>query len=145
MAVKTGVLWSKAGLEAKRRLIVYNRRNVALGPRIYIDSGMNQSTSESLGRRTFRGSRDALLQKAVEEPDLTWRVLLTLNLFRLFIGAALLIQFFVGGELPMFGADEPTIFWITASLYLLFAIGSAVVLNQRRIPVGVIAVSQTII
>ena len=44
-------------------------------------------------RQTLRESRDALLQRAAEEPDLTWRVLSTLNTFRALIAFALLTLF----------------------------------------------------
>ena len=46
---------------------------------------MNQAQTEAQLRRTFRGSRDALIPKAIDEPELGWRVLMTLNAFRLLI------------------------------------------------------------
>jgi len=106
---------------------------------------MNQSTGEPFGKLTFRGSRAALLQKAVEEPDLSWRVLATLNAFRVFIGIALLAQFYLVGDPRLFGAVDPATFAITSALYLLFALGWAVVLRQRLMPISILAVSQTII
>jgi hypothetical protein len=51
---------------------------------------VNQGTTETVGRQSLRASRDALLQRAAEEPDLTWRVLTTLNAFRALIAVALL-------------------------------------------------------
>jgi uncharacterized transporter YbjL len=51
---------------------------------------MNQAQTEAPLKRTFRGSRDALIQKASEEPDLSWRVLITLNAFRLLACGVLL-------------------------------------------------------
>ena len=106
---------------------------------------MNQSSIDSLGRRTFRGSRDALLQKAVEEPDLTWRVLSTLNVFRLIVGLALLIQFFGGGDLRIFGDTFPKTFASTVTLYLIFSLVWSYILSRRTIPLGALAVSQAII
>ena len=50
---------------------------------------MDQASAEKPGRQTIRMSREALLQKAVEEPDLSWRVLITLNVFRLLVAALL--------------------------------------------------------
>ena len=64
------------------------------------NSRMNQAQTDAPLRRTFRGSRDALLQKAVDEPELGWRVLITLNAFRLLISTALLLLFAVGSEPP---------------------------------------------
>ena len=69
---------------------------------------MNQANIETTGKLSFRGSRDALLQRAVEEPDLTWRVLSTLNVFRFLIAAVLLVLFFAGGEPRLFGDRFPT-------------------------------------
>ena len=80
---------------------------------------MEQVTGESFGRRTIRTSREALLQMAVEEPDLSWRVLSTLNLFRLLIAGGLLGLFFVMGEPYVFGDRYPALFSATAAAYAL--------------------------
>ena len=92
---------------------------------------MNQANIESTGRLTFRGSRDALLQRAVEEPDLTWRVLSTLNAFRLLIAATLLVLFFAGGEPRLFGDRVPNLFTASASAYLVFAVFFGIAIRQR--------------
>jgi two-component system sensor histidine kinase PilS (NtrC family) len=105
---------------------------------------MQQPTSDILGKRTFRGSREALLQRAVEEPDLTWRVVTTLNLFRILIGAALLAQFLAGGDLRIFGERLPTLFAATVSSYLVLAMVFGFSLRQRWVPVGVQAVFQAL-
>ena len=55
---------------------------------------VNRVSSEFSPRQTLRESRDALLQRAAEEPDLSWRVLGTLNAFRALIAIALLVLFF---------------------------------------------------
>ena len=82
---------------------------------------MNEAQSDSLLRRTFRGSRDALVQRAMEEPDLTWRVLVTLNSFRLLIALALLGLFFARSDPRIFGHAYPILFAATATGYLVFA------------------------
>ena len=105
---------------------------------------MQQPTSEIPGKRTFRGSREALLQRAVEEPDLTWRVVTTLNLFRILIGTALLAQFLAGGDLRIFGERLPTLFAATVSSYLVLAVVFGFSLRQRWVPVGVQAVFQAL-
>ncbi|MDH3805574.1 MAG: ATP-binding protein [Gammaproteobacteria bacterium] len=106
---------------------------------------MNQATTDNFGRQTLRQSRDILLQRAAEEPDLTWRVLGTLNTFRAFIAFALLVVFFASGEPRVFGDDFPTAFWLTAAAYLIFAVLSAVTLKQRWLPVAVQATSQLVV
>ena len=92
---------------------------------------MNQANIETTGKLTFRGSRDALLQRAVEEPDLTWRVLTTLNVFRLLIAAVLLVLFFAGGEPRLFGDRFPALFSASASAYLVFAVFFGIAIRQR--------------
>ncbi len=106
---------------------------------------MNQGTTETVGRQSLRASRDALLQRAAEEPDLTWRVLTTLNAFRALIAVALLVLFFAGGEPRVFGDQLPTIFWITAAGYLLAAIIFAYALRQRWFGTDLQAVSQSLV
>jgi len=92
---------------------------------------MDQSSSAFTGKRTVRTSREALLQKAVEEPDLSWRVLITLNVFRLLVAATLLGLFFTGGDPYIFGDQYPRLFATTATIYLLFAIVFSSALRQR--------------
>ena len=92
---------------------------------------MDQASAERPGKQTIRMSREALLQKAVEEPDLSWRVLITLNVFRLLVAALLLGLFFMGGEPRIFGDRYPIPFATTATIYLLLAIIFATSLRQR--------------
>ena len=92
---------------------------------------MDQASTESPGKQTIRMSREALLQRAVEEPDLSWRVLITLNVFRLLVAALLLGLFFMGGEPRIFGDRYPIPFATSATVYLLLAIIFATSLRQR--------------
>ena len=92
---------------------------------------MDQASTESSGKQTIRMSREALLQRAVEEPDLSWRVLITLNVFRLLVAALLLGLFFMGGEPRIFGDRYPIPFATSATVYLLLAIVFATSLRQR--------------
>ena len=96
-------------------------------------------------RQTLRESRDALLQRAADEPDLTWRVLSTLNAFRALIAFALLALFFAGGEPRVFGDEYPTLFWITAAAYLVFSIGAGVALRQRWMGADMQAIAQSLV
>jgi two-component system sensor histidine kinase PilS (NtrC family) len=96
-------------------------------------------------RQTLRESRDALLQRAAEEPDLTWRVLATLNAFRGLIAVALLAIFFAGGEPRVFGDQHPTVFWVTAAAYLAFSIGAGFALRQRWVGADLQAVIQSLV
>ena len=106
---------------------------------------MNEVQTDNLLRRTFRGSRDAIMQRAMDEPELSWRVLATLNGFRLFVSLLLLIFFFGWGEPRVFGDSNPTLFAATAAGYLVFAAVSAVVLAQRWAAIHAIALSHVIV
>ena len=106
---------------------------------------MDQASPERLGRQTIRMSREALLQKAVEEPDLSWRVLITLNVFRLLVAALLLGLYFMGGEPRIFGDRYPIPFAASATVYLLFAIIFATSLRQRWARASVQAATQMLV
>ncbi len=103
---------------------------------------MSQAPSDAHLRRSFRGSRDAMLQKPIDEPELGWRILITLNAFRLLISTTLLLLFAIGSEPRFFGGAEPTLFAATAGGYLVFVILSAMSLRQQWVPRNVLAVTQ---
>jgi two-component system sensor histidine kinase PilS (NtrC family) len=90
-------------------------------------------------------SRQALLQRATGEPDLTWRVLTTLNAFRVLIAAALLALFFAGDEPRIFGDSHPAVFLVTAACYCAFAVLAAVALHRRRVSASLQAVVQSVV
>ena len=125
---------------------VYNRQGAE---RTTFDIGRTtqviKASSDSPGWQTIRSSRDALLQRAADEPDLGWRVLATLNAFRLLIAAALLVLFLAGGEQRIFGDRYPVVFWITATAYFAFAAASAYSLRSRWLSAGSQAVLQTLV
>jgi two-component system sensor histidine kinase PilS (NtrC family) len=106
---------------------------------------MNQESFESTGKLTFRGSREALLQRALDEPDLNWRVLTTLNAFRLLIATFLLLLFFVSGEPHLFGDRFPTLFTATASAYLVFAVFCGLAIKGRWAAFNLQAISQLLV
>ena len=106
---------------------------------------MSQATTEAHAKRTFRGSRESLLQRAAEEPDLTWRVLITLNTIRVLLAVGLLGLFFATDDPRVFGNQIPTMFSATAAGYLVFAIFSALSLDKRWLPAGVQSVAQSVV
>jgi two-component system sensor histidine kinase PilS (NtrC family) len=83
-----------------------------------------------------------MLQKAIDEPELGLRVLITLNAFRLLISTTLLVLFAIGSEPRFFGEAKPTLFAASAAGYLVFAILSAISLRQDWVPRRVLAVTQ---
>jgi hypothetical protein len=106
---------------------------------------MSQDNPAFGSKRTIRISREALLQKAVDEPDLSWRVLTTLNIFRMLVAAALLGLFFSSGETRIFGDAYPRLFATTATIYLVFALIFSTALRQRWLPAGAQAVAQNLV
>ncbi len=106
---------------------------------------MNEAQTENLLRRTFRGSRDALLQRAMEEPELTWRILSALNGFRLFVAAVLLILFFGWRDPRIFGDSMPILFAAATAGYLVFAAATVVLLRQRWARVDAFGLAQIIV
>jgi len=105
----------------------------------------NLADSIGSGRKTIRGSRDAFLARAADEPDITWRVLTTLNVFRLLIAASLLVLFFVGGEPPPFGGRQPPLFTATAAAWLVIAVVFGVAVRQRSVPVNALALTAILV
>ena len=106
---------------------------------------MNQAQTEASPRQTVVGSRETLIQKAIDEPELGSRVLITLNAFRLLISTALLLLFAVASDPHFVGDSKPTLFAATAAGYLVFAILSAISLRQQWVPRTVLAVTQLIV
>ncbi len=92
---------------------------------------MNQSLTDTRALRI-----DSLLQRGVDESDLTWRVLGTLNLFRLLLAVVLIILFFAGGEPRLFGDRYPALFSATAAGYMVFAIVSGLAIRGRWVTAG---------
>ncbi len=106
---------------------------------------MVQPNTEISGRRTIRGSREALFTRAVDEPDLSWRVLVTLNIFRLLIATMLLAVFLGSSESLPFGSRSPLLFTVGASAYLAFGLAAAFTLKQRWAPVHMQAIATILV
>jgi two-component system, NtrC family, sensor histidine kinase PilS len=106
---------------------------------------MNQAQTEAPLKRTFRSSRDALIQKAIDEPDLSWRVLGTLNIFRLLIVVTLIGLFVVRTDPRFFGHASPFLYVATVSSYLVFAVLSALAVRRRSLPITSFATAQIVI
>ena len=106
---------------------------------------MEKDNRESFGERTFRGSREALLSLTADEPDLTWRILMTTNAIRLLVASLLLVLFFGSGEPPIFGESYPTLFAAICAGYLVFSLVSAIAVQRRWAPIGAQAVTQAVV
>lgn len=87
---------------------------------------MVQSLTDSRSLRS-----ELRLLPSIDESDLTWRVLGTLNLFRLFVAVLLLGLFFASGDPRFFGERYPALFSATAAGYLVFSIVSGLAIRQR--------------
>jgi len=98
---------------------------------------MNQALTDTASRK-----REFPLQRAIDESDLTWRVLGSLNLFRLFLAVILLGLFFAGGEPRLFGDRYPSIFSAMAAAYLVFAVVSGLAIKGRWVTAGPQTITQ---
>ena len=98
---------------------------------------MNQALTDTMSLKS-----ESPLQRAIDESDLTWRVLGTLNLFRLFIAVILLGLFFGGGEPRLFGERYPSLFSAIAAAYLVFAIVSGLAIKGRWVSAGPQTITQ---
>ena len=129
-----------------RPAIVYNRPN-AFGRWSHLGeiALLNYAKTDNPAMQTLRTSRDALLARSVEEPDLTWRVLRTLNTFRVLIAVSLLASSFLVEDSRIFGDRNPVLFAATGAGYLVFAIVSSISLRQRWLPSTVQAGSQSLV
>ncbi len=87
---------------------------------------MNQALTDTRSLKI-----DTLLQRAIDESDLTWRVLGTLNLFRLLVALVLLVLFVSVSDPRLFGDRYPLLFAASASGYLVFAIVSGLAIRGR--------------
>ena len=80
--------------------------------------------------------------RPAEEPDLTWRILGTLNVSRLLVAVMLLGVFFAGGDPRLFGDRYPALFSATAAGYLVFSVVSGLAIRQRWVSAGLQALAQ---
>ncbi|HSD68933.1 MAG TPA: HAMP domain-containing sensor histidine kinase [Woeseiaceae bacterium] len=79
---------------------------------------------------------ETVLPRGVDEADLSWWIVASLNIFRLVVAAALLVLFFASGDPRFFGERYPALFSATAAGYLVLAIISALAIRQRWVSAG---------
>jgi len=73
---------------------------------------------------------------SIDETDLTWRVMETLSIFRLFLAVTLLGLFFASADPRFFGDRYPALFSATAAGYLVFSVVSGFAIRQRWVTAG---------
>ncbi|MDH4106946.1 MAG: HAMP domain-containing histidine kinase [Gammaproteobacteria bacterium] len=83
--------------------------------------------------------------RVADETDLTWRVLGTLNLFRLLVAVILLGLFFAASDPRFFGDRYPEVFAATAAGYLVFAVVSGLSIGQRWVNAGAQSATQIVV
>ena len=81
--------------------------------------------------RKSPAAKESLPQLNIDESDLTWRVIGTLNVFRLLLSVMLLTLFFAADENRFFGERYPALFSATAAGYLVFAFISGLAIRYR--------------
>ena len=98
-----------------------------------------QQESKAIKGRATGVARE---QRPAEEPDLTWRILGTLNVSRLLVAVMLLGVFFAGGDPRLFGDRYPALFSATAAGYPVFSVVSGLAIRQRWVSAGLQALAQ---
>jgi two-component system sensor histidine kinase PilS (NtrC family) len=92
---------------------------------------MNQALKDTLSIKA-----DSPLRRAIDQSDLKWRVLGTLNVFRLILALVLILLFFAGDEPRLIGDRYPSVFSATAAGYLVFAIVTGLAIRGRWVTAG---------
>ena len=92
---------------------------------------MNQAATDT---RSLRA--DVPQPVTIDETDLTWRVLGTLNVFRILLAIILIALFFAGDDPRLIGSRYPTVFAATAAGYLVFAIVTGFAIRWRWVTAG---------
>jgi len=87
-------------------------------------------------------AKDTLPQLNIDESDLTWRVIGTLNVFRMLLAVMLLALFFAADETRFFGGRYPALFSATAAGYLVFAFISGLAIRYRWVSAGPLIAAQ---
>ena len=92
---------------------------------------MSQAVTDTRSLRT-----ELSLQRTIDESDLTWRVLGTLNVFRILLAVVLIALFFAGDDPRLIGNRYPAVFAATAAGYLVFAIVTGFAIRWRWVTAG---------
>src|SRR5690606_4093575 len=152
---EVGVFWRKAQADAKPPPGEASRPHLHDNPTCpaYYCAGVNllnlKLTTAFMAQATAvdRGAPpgDTVRLRAFDNIELTWRVLGTLNVFRLVVPVVLLLLFLAGSDGRIFGERYPDLFATTAVAYLLFAILSAAAIRQRWLPAVPQAVAHIIV
>jgi two-component system sensor histidine kinase PilS (NtrC family) len=95
--------------------------------------------------KTHSAPGDTARSRAIDDTELTWRVLGTLNVFRLVVSVVLLVLLFAASETRIFGERYPGLFSATAAGYLVFAVISELAIRQRWVPAIPQAIAQIIV
>lgn len=83
--------------------------------------------------------------RPVDEPELTWRVLSTLNVFRLLVAITLVGLFFARSDPHFFGNRYPDVFAATAAAYLVFAVVFGLAIRHRWVAAEPQIISQVVV
>ena len=101
---------------------------------------MSEATAERVAADPYRPAN-----YFVDETDLTWRVLGTLNVFRLFIATLLIALYFATDDPRFFGDRYPGVFAATVAGFLVFSIIVGLAIRRRWVPAAPIVYSQAIV
>ena len=71
------------------------------------------------------------LKRNVSPPDHYWRSLHYFNLYRLIVSGFFVVSYLVMGSIPVYGADDPRLFFAVSVIYVLFGMLMALAVSVR--------------
>jgi two-component system sensor histidine kinase PilS (NtrC family) len=80
-----------------------------------------------------------------DTPELSWRVLSVLNLFRILVASALLALFYLIDRPRVLGGENGVLFLLVGFMYLIAGVASVYTLNRRLPPFTIQVVAQLLI
>lgn len=101
---------------------------------------MNEATAGAVTTDPYRPA-----QNIVDESDLTWRVLGTLNVFRFFVALTLLALYFATQDPRFFGDRYPGVFAATAAGYMMLSVAVALAIKQRGVAASLMVYTLVIV
>jgi two-component system sensor histidine kinase PilS (NtrC family) len=74
------------------------------------------------------------LKRTVSPPDPYWRSLHYFNLYRLIVSGFFVVSYLVMGSIPVYGADNPKLFFVVSVIYVFFGAFMALAVSVRWPP-----------
>lgn len=74
------------------------------------------------------------LKRTVSPPDPYWRSLHYFNLYRLIVSGFFVVSYVAMGNVPVYGADDPRLFFVVSVIYVFFGVFMSLAISVRWPP-----------